>query len=187
MDENIIIYQPKKGKPVRIFRPWEIRSLVRAIPKNEYKDKFEALLYTAARYRELQWLYDHPARFHGDSIHMKNTKAKAKEAYRYIHLNMQGQRAVENFLRSKRNLPTHQSWGENLKRWCVQANIVPDHACAKSTRKTYESWLVIIFPPRVFEILSSVGHGQNTALNHYLTFPFTDQDKRDMLYYVEGW
>ena len=38
MDENIIIYQPKNGKPVRIFRPWEIRALIRAIPKNEYKD-----------------------------------------------------------------------------------------------------------------------------------------------------
>lgn len=187
MVEKIIIYQPKKGQPVRVFRPWEVRALVRSIPKNEYKDKFEALLYTAARYREMQWLYDHQARFHGDSIHMRNTKAKVKDAYRYIHLNMQGQRAIENFLRCEHNLPTYQVWGENLKRWCMNAGVDPSHACAKSTRKTFESWLVIIFPQRVFEILSSVGHDESTALRHYLTFPFTEQDKHDMMYYVEGW
>jgi len=185
--DDIIIYEPKKGKSVRVFRPWEIRSLVRAIPKNEYKDKFEALLYTATRYKELQWLYEHPNRFHGSSIHIKNTKARVKDAYRYVHLNMQGQRAVENFLRSKTNLPTYQSWGENLKRWCINANIKPDHACAKSTRKTFESWLVITYPHRTLEILASVGHEENTALKHYLMFPFSEQDKRDMLYYVEGW
>ena len=187
MTDDIIIYQPKTGKPVRIFRPWEIRALVRAIPKNEYKDKFEALLYTAARYKELQWLYNHSARFRGDNIHMKNAKARVKEAYRYIHLNRPGQRAVENFLRSKTNLPSYQSWGENLKRWCKEAGVQPDHACSKSTRKTFESWLILTYPQRSLEILLSVGHGESTALHHYLMFPYTEEDKHDMLYYVEGW
>jgi hypothetical protein len=187
MNEKIIVYEPRKGKPVRVFRPCEIRSLVRAIPKNEYKDKFEALLYSAMRYKELQWLYKNPRRFHGDSIHVKNTKFKIKEAYRYVHINMQGQRAVENFLRSKTNLPTYQSWGENLKRWCVLADIPADHACAKSTRKTFESWLVISHPHRTLEILASVGHEETTALKHYLTFPFSEKDKQDMFYFVEGW
>ena len=187
MADKIIVYEPKKGKPVRVFRPWEVRALVRSIPKNEYKDKFEALLYSAVRYKELQWLYEHPKRFSSDSIHIKNTKAKSKEAYRYVHLNMQGQRAIENFLRSKTNMSTYQAWGENLKRWCKIAGVQPDHACAKSTRKTFESWLVITYPNRTLEILASVGHDENTALKHYLMFPYTNQDKHDMLYYVEGW
>lgn len=187
MSDDIIVYQPRKGNPVRVFRPYEVRALVSSIPKNEYKDKFEALLCSACRYSELRWLYNHPKRFHGSSIHIKNTKSKVRDAYRYVHLNMQGQRAIENFLRSKTNFPTYQAWGENLKRWCKLAGIQPDHACAKSTRKTFESWLVISFPMRIFEILASVGHNENTALRHYLTFPFTVQDKQDMLYYVEGW
>lgn len=187
MADNIIVYEPKKGSPVRVFRPWEVRAIVRNIPKNEYKDKFEALLYTAARYKELQWLFDNQRRFRGDSIHMKNAKAMVSEAYRYIHLNLQGQRAVENFLRSKTNLPSYQAWGQNLKRWCTEAGVVPDHACAKSTRKTFESWLIKIFPERTLEILASVGHDENTALKHYLTFPFTNQDLQDMLYFLEGW
>ena len=187
MSEEIILYEPKKGLPVRVFRPCEVRALVSAIPKNEYKDKFEALLYTAGRYKELQWLYDNPKRFHSDSIHIRNAKAMSKEAYRYVHLNMQGQRAIENFLRSKTNLPTNQSWNENLKRWCELAGIKPYHACAKSTRKTFESWLIITYPHRTLEILASVGHSESTALKHYLTFPFSKDDKQDMLFYIEGW
>ncbi len=110
-----------------------------------------------------------------------------KEAFRWVRLNMQGQRAIENFLRCKTNLPTYQTWGENLKRWCVLAGIPKTGACAKSTRKTLESWLVISIPNRVNEIFISQGHEQTTALRHYLTFPFTDQDRQDMKYYVEGW
>lgn len=185
--DDIIVYDPGTGPPVRVFRPREMRKLIRAIDKNEYKDKLEALLYSAARYKELQWLYEHQARFRGEAIHLKNTKAKATRGYRYVHLNRQGQRAVENFLRAETNLPTNQVWGRNLKRWCRYADIPPDHACAKSTRKTFESWLVMIYPQRIFEILASVGHKSTTALNHYLTFPFTEDDKKEMLYFVEDW
>ena len=187
MTDAIILHEYKKGNPVRVFRPWEVRAIVRAIPKNEYKDKFEALLYSGCRYAEIQWLFKNPRRFKGEHMQIKNMKTFSKEASRWVRLNLQGQRAIENFLRSKTNLPTYQTWGENLKRWCMKAGVDPTSACAKSTRKTFESWLVIIFPNRVNEIFISQGHEETTALRHYLTFPFTDQDKRDMMYYVEGW
>jgi len=187
MVEEIIKHEYNKGQPVRVFRPWEVRSLVRAIPKNEYKDKFEALLYSGCRYSEVKWLYEHPQRHRGEHLHIKNTKAFTKEAYRYVRLNRQGERAIDNFLRGKRNLPSYQTWGVNIKRWCKIANISPDYACAKSTRKTWESWLVLTYPERVNEIFISQGHQETTALRHYLTFPFSDQDKKDMEYYVEGW
>jgi len=187
MSDDSILHEYKKGYPVRVFRPWEVRALVRSIPKNEYKDKFEALLFSGCRYSEMKWLFDHPARFKGEHIHMRNTKALAKEAYRWVRLNMQGQRAVENFLRCKHNLPSYPTWNENLKRWCKQGGVDPMSACAKSTRKTLESWLVISFPNRVNEIFISQGHEETTALRHYLTFPFTSNDKQDMMYYVEGW
>lgn len=187
MTEEIILHEYKNGPPVRVFRPYEFRSIIRAIPKNEYKDKLESLLYSGCRYSEMQWLFNHPRRMKGEHIHMKNMKALSKEAYRWVRLNLQGQRAIDNFLRSKTNLPTYQTWGENLKRWCKLAKIDPSGACAKSTRKTFESWLVLTYPNRVNEIFISQGHEETTALRHYLTFPFSDKDKRDMLYYVEGW
>ena len=187
MIEDIIIYQPRNGYAVRVFRPWEVRELIRAIPKNENKDKFEALLFSACRYSEIKWLYDHQTRFKGNRIHMKNTKSKVNDAYRYVMLNRQGERSVDNFLRAKTNLPSNVSWNENLKRWCVKAGIKPDHACCKSTRKTFESWLIITYPQRTFEILASLGHSENTALRHYLTFPFSKEDKNDMQYFVGGW
>lgn len=186
-DDQIIIYQPRHGSAVRVFRPKEMRALIRAVDKNEYKDKIEALLLTGARYSEIKWLFDHKARFRGNSIHMRNAKSKSSGGYRYIRINRQGQRAVDNFLRSKTNLPSYQSWGRDMKRWCEKAGIPPDHACAKSTRKTFESWLILTYPHRIFEILISMGHKGTTALNHYLTFPFTDEDRQDMLYFVEGW
>ena len=187
MTEEIIMHESRKGRPIRVFRPSEVRVLVRAIQKNDNKDKLESLLYSGARYTELKWLYNNKNRLQGQHIHIKNMKALTKEAYRWVRLNQQGQRAVENFLRAKTNLPSYQTWGDNLKRWCVDAGIKPDGACAKSTRKTFESWLVITYPTRISEIFISQGHQELTALRHYLTFPFTDQDKKDMLYYVEGW
>jgi hypothetical protein len=187
MTDEIILHESKKGMAVRVFRPWEVRALVRAIPKNEYKDKFESLLYGGSRYAEIQWLYNNPKRFKGEHMQIKNMKALSKEAYRWVRLNTQGQRAIENFLRCKTNLPSYQSWGDDLKRWCIDAGIKPDSACAKSTRKTWESWLVLTYPQRLSEIFISQGHEEMTALRHYLTFPFTEQDRKDMLYYVVGW
>jgi len=187
MEKPIILHESKKGPPVRIFRPSEFRALVRAIPKNEYKDKLEALLYSGSRYEEMKWLYKNPKRFQNEHIHMKNMKALVKEAYRWIHLNLQGQRSTDNFLRGKTNLPAYQNWDSDIKRWCILAGISPHGACAKSTRKTWESWLVITYPSRVEEIFISQGHVEATALKHYLAFPFDAEDRKEMLYYVEGW
>jgi len=187
MSEEIILHYPPRGQPTRVFRPWEFRALVRAIPKNEYKDKIEALLFAGCRYAELCWLFQNPRMYKDTHIQMRNKKAMVREKYRWVKLNTQGQRAIENFLRSKKNLPTHQTWSENLERWCKYAGIDSTGVCAKSTRKTWESWLMITYQNRMIEILLSQGHGMTTALTHYLSFPFSDKDKTDMRYYVEGW
>jgi len=184
---DIILHEYKNGKPVRIFRPYEIHAILRAIPKNEYKDKLEALLFSGCRYSEMKWLYDNKSYFKGSFLKIKNTKILIKQAYRYVKLNNQGQRSIENFLRCKTNLPSYATWNENLKRWCEKANIEPDNACAKSTRKTWESWLVIKYPSRIAEIFISQGHMETTALRHYLMFPFSDIDKNDMKYFTDGW
>jgi len=187
MGDDIILHYYKKGEPTRVLRPFEFRKLINSIEKNEYKDKLEALLYSGSRYSEMRWLYENKNRLLDQSINMKNMKAKSKHAYRYIRLNNPGMRSVENYLKCKKSLPTYQTWDGNLKRWMVKAKLDPTGICCKSTRKSWESWLVVKYPHRIEEIFTSQGHEQTTALKHYLTFPFTDDDRRDMDYYVEGW
>ena len=181
--ENIKIF--KNG--VRILRPCEAKAIMEAIPKLDHKDKFEALLYTGCRYTELQWLYRHREAFQGSTILMPSTKPEARHKERYIRLNNNGQRAVTYFLRSKRNLPGHPGWDENLIRWCMKAGIDPKGVCCKSTRKTWESWLATMYPHNFQHIFLSQGHTDKISMEYYLMLPFNDQDKEDMKFYTDGW
>jgi len=181
--DNIIVL--KNG--TRILRPWEVRNLINAIPKNENKDKFEALLFTGCRYSELRWLYEHQKAFRGSTIQMISFKHRAKHPERFIRLNPQGQRAITYFLRSDKNLPVYVGWQKNLKRWCELADIDPTGIGVKVTRKTWESWLVTMYPKQLEYIFLSQGHDAMTALKFYLMLPFTKEDVEDMKFYTEGW
>jgi len=170
----------------RILRPFEITKLIRAIPKISNKEKFEVLLYSGARYTELQNLHKHPNWLVDNTIRMKSTKPKAKQSERYIRLNPQGVRAVEYFLRGD-NLPHYVSWDHNLKRWAKLAGIGSEGICIKSTRKTWESWLVTSYPKQLEYVFLSQGHSQMTALKFYLMIPFSEEDKREMITYTMSW
>ena len=183
---NDIILKGKK-KPTRIFRPYEVTTLINAIPKIEYKTMFETLLYTGARYTELEKLQQHPQWFMNNSIKMYSSKPKAIYEERYIRLNPQGQRAVSYFLRSKKKLPHYVTWDENLKRWSKDAGMNTTGISIKSTRKTWESWLVTMYPKQLELIFLSQGHSGLTALKFYLMLPFTEQDIEQMKYYTDGW
>ena len=171
----------------RIFRPFEVRKLIDAIPKNEYKDKFEALLYSGARYSELRWLYKHPKAFVGSSIKIPSFKKKARHNERYIRLNHLGQRSINYFLRAKRNFPCHEVWVENLLRWAKKAGLDTTGISIRPTRKTWESWLVTQYPQQLEYIFLSQGHTQMTALKFYLMIPFNDLDKREINFFTDGW
>ena len=179
--------QPILKQKTRILRPSEVRRIIEAIPKNEYKEKFEALLFSGCRYRELQALYKHKSRFINGVINIPSTKKKSVYNSRYVRLNKAGQRAVAYFLRSKTNLPNYTAWVNNLKRWCEYAGVDPIGIGCKTTRKTWESWLVMKYNKQIELIFLSQGHSQMTALKFYLMVPFTKQDIEDMDYYTEGW
>jgi hypothetical protein len=174
----------------RILRPYECKLLVDNIPKLDYVNKFEALLYSGMRYIEVQRLYRHPEWFNGEIIHLTKKAIKKKKATvseRYVHLNPVGRRAVSHFLKSKTPLPDYSTWRENLKRWMINAKLYPDYMSPKTTRKTYESWLVTYYPEKFNQIFLSQGHNQLTALRHYLNLPFTEKDKLEMKTFVDGW
>ena len=172
---------------VAIFRPNEVRKLIYAIPKNVNRERFEVCLFTGCRYEELIELHKKVSIINDCAIKVRNTKAKAKTKYRYVQLNNQGLRSVDYYQRHKDSLPSRQSWNRDLKRWCELAGIDSAGVCAKSTRKTWESWLVTCYSTEIERIFLSQGHSQFVALKHYLMLPFTDQDKGDMLFYVDGW
>lgn len=173
----------------RILRPSEVRAIVNAIPKNEYKDKFEALLYTGARYSEMKYLFGHPRCLLSNTIKMPSFKKKLRQRFpeRYIKLNSAGIRAVTYFLRSKKNLPSYVTWKEDLERWAELAGVDPQGIGPKTTRKTWESWLVTQYSRQLEQIFLSQGHTQMVALKYYLMIPFTNEDKEDMKFYTDGW
>ena len=183
MAENIKIL--KNG--VRILRPSEFKKLIEAIPKMEHKDKLEALLYTGCRYTELQWLYNNQKAFDGSTILMPSMKPEARHKERYIRLNNNGRRAVTYFLRSKRNLPDHPGWDENLIRWCKKAGLESTGVCCKTTRKTWEAWLATSYPNNFQHIFLSMGHTDKVSLEYYLMLPFNDVEREEIMFYTEGW
>jgi len=173
---------------VRIFRPKEFQALFNAIRKNEHKQMMEALLYTGMRFTEARWLQKNPKAFDGNSILISSTKKKARHKERFIRLNDNGKRAVRYFIDMKKRLPTNQTWDENLLRWAKYAKLDSEGICAKSTRKTWEAWLMCQYgKEHQIEVFLSIGHTKETALEYYLMLPFDDQEKIQMKYYTDGW
>lgn len=196
----------KKG--VRVLRPSECKDLVAAIPKMEMKTIFRCLLFTGMRYVELKRFQKHPSWFDGNFINLPKDavhKHKRVQLERSIRLNPIGRMAVEHFIQVKRPIPSYQSWSSNLACWSYHANLTNSeklnkkiqnshktlyrcpHMSVKTTRKSWESWLVFYYPERLTEITLSQGHNVITAVQHYLNMPFTEHDKIDMKEFVDGW
>jgi len=63
----------------------------------------------------------------------------------------------------------------------------PEGLGPKTTRKTWESWLVLCYPEKTPHIFLSQGHNEMTALKHYVNLPFIGSDKEQAMKFVEGW
>jgi len=212
--KKIIIKKHDTGKTpimrmgVRILRPGECKNLINAIPKQDYKTMFRALLFSGMRYIEMKRFQKYPSWFDGEFIHLPKEsvhKHKRTQLERSIRLNPIGRMAIEHFLQIKTPLPSYQSWTNNLSCWSFHAELRESESyinkkkpvqpiqyrclgiSSKTTRKTYESWLVYYYPNRVTEIILSQGHNQITSIKHYLNMPFNEHDKIDMKEFVDGW
>ena len=195
-------------RKVRILRPHETSALIENIPKKEYRAVFRALLFSGMRYIELKRFQKHPSWFDGEWIHLPEEsvhKHLRTQLERTVRLTPVGRLAIENFSEIKLQMPTYVSWNMNLKCWGYHAGLsqsekthkkkntisAPFYKCpglsVKTTRKTYESWLMFYYPERRFEIALSQGHTTTTSLQHYLGMPFNEHDRMDMKEFVEGW
>ncbi|RLF58608.1 MAG: site-specific integrase [Thermoplasmata archaeon] len=174
---------------VRILRPSEFRLIVDQI-KPDYQIMFKTLLLTGMRFVEAKRFQNHPEWFDGDFINLPSSamlKKKAKMSERSIRLNNLGRTLIPIFLNLQRDLPTRVSWREDLRRWAINVGLEPDGLSAKTTRKTWESWLMFYYPERRLEIVLNQGHTDVTSIKHYLNLAFTNEDKVAMGEYVSGW
>jgi hypothetical protein len=179
---------------VRILRPSEYGRLRVATAAKRRKrldnaTKLDALLLTGLRYVEAQRLQQHPEWFDGKFIHLPEfaqKKAKRKQRERWIRLSSMGIAILPYFFKVK-PLPSWKAWTLNLRRWAVYAGLDPAGLSPKTTRKTWESWLVASYPEHIAEVCLSQGHTQATSLQFYLNMPFTEVDKLEAKKWIEGW
>lgn len=177
-------------KGVRILKPSEYEELLGWMPRS-VQLQFNGLLFTGMRYIEAVRFQSHPEWYDGRSYIMlpegAMLKKKSEFQERTITLNNIGAKHVKAFLHSAPALPTTQGWGQNLKKYAILAGISPDMLCAKTTRKTWESWLANTYRDQLSYITSSQGHQESTSLRHYIGLGFYEDDKKAMLKYVGGW
>lgn len=189
---SIIPAYTRSGKfAIRILRPCELTALINAITKDYCRTQFEFLLYTGMRYIEAQNVFKRPDLFDGTQIHLIpgviTKKPRCTMSNRYVKLTPVGRKVVKDYFKIEKEPPHMNTWRENLVRWCNLAKIDPSYMSVKTTRKTYESYLMTIYPERRDEIFISQGHTELTALKNYINLPFNQKDKEEMIKYVVGW
>ena len=175
---------------VRILRPSEYEAVLKGCTKKHHRTMLQTLLYTGMRYIELQRFQEYPSWFTGDFIHlpkMADRKVKRTQPERWVRLNQQGRMIVEYFLQLDEELPAYQNWRDNMRRWASNGGVSTEGMGVKTTRKTWESWLMFYYPGFMADITLSQGHDTITSIQHYLNMPFTEVDHLQMKNYVEGW
>lgn len=180
----------------RILRPKEYKQFKRAIPKNEYKIVFDAVLFSGMRYSEFLQFQDNPNWFNENEqkIYLPKIavrKKKIKRKQRWIRLSDYGTQQISAFLNGNTKAPERRTWYDNLRRWSENADLSADGVNCKVTRKTLECWLLEFYgtlkQDNITQILLSQGHTQNTAINHYMSLPFSKKDREEMIFMMEGW
>lgn len=193
----------------RVLRPSEYKKILKGCQKQDLKTMLQALLYTGMRYIELKRFQSYPSWYDGvQFIHLPriaDRKVMRTQNERFVRLSPPGRLIIEYFLQLKRSLPSYQTWQENMNTWAKRGNLsgittkkvkvkgIPTEVeyypglCAKTTRKSIESWLMFYYPQRAMEIALSQGHTTVTSLQHYLGMPFNEIDRVEMAQFIEGW
>jgi len=135
----------------------------------ENQTRLDTLLLTGLRFVEAQRLQENPDWFDRRFIHLPEwaqRKAKRKQRERWVKLSDKGKTVLPFFFKT-RPLPDWGVWTGNLQRWAGRAHLDPRSLSVKTTRKTWESWLLAQHPERAMEIVLSMGHDEVTSVRHY--------------------
>ena len=177
---------------VRVLRPTEFEKLCAVVVQKNKKEMLQACLVAGARFVEMQRIKEHSEWY--DPItpcvrlpQSADKKHKRSQKGRTIRLNRIGSLIIDRYLHLDDKLPDLRTWNNNLKRWALKAGIGSEGMSAKTTRKTWECWLMQHYPEFVYQICLSQGHDTITSLHHYQGVVYTEIDLGEMLQYTEGW
>lgn len=183
----------------RIFTPLEVKRIQKVISKPSLLALFNLLLFTGMRLSEVAELARKPLLFDPvrRCIEIHSTKSKAKTAVRKVRLNDQGIEAVKEYLKNPYVPSSSSTWQNNLIRWSRQAHLTefdypdspsnPYKVTVRSTRKTWESWLISCYEEKLPTITKSQGHTETVALKHYIDFGFMQDELEQIAGYTAGW
>jgi len=179
----------------KILVPSEYKALKEEL-KPEYKMIVEGLINTGARVVEFWAIVKHPEWFSPGRriIDLPKIgaakKKKMKDTDRTIKLTVNGVYAMQNIYNNGIKYKSRSSINQALKRAAIRADINPVGINEKAFRKILISWLVEIRKDRgidSLDITTSMGHSEDTMLNHYLGMGFTREEHNDMLEFLKGW
>ena len=183
----------------RVLTPIEADKIRDVIEKPSSKALFNLMLYTGLRLAEVQQLTNNPGIFDQDrkTITIKSGKAKASQISRNVCLSDKGLLAVEEYLKNPSVPSSPHVWQSNLIRWAQRARIQalpgneesnnPTGITVRTSRKTWECWLLAAYPDKVINIVLSQGHTETTALRHYFNISWTQAEREAIKEQVIGW
>jgi len=186
----------------RVFTPDEVSAIRLQIQDPRLRALFNVMLFTGMRFSEIKQLIEQPDRYRPDRkiIRIKSTKAAAKRKERTIYLNALGARAVEEFLQDP-YLVTLSTWKRDMQQWATRAGLAqlaqyeqtrmyagsekmikynPCGINVKSTRKTWEAWLIAVYSDKLEMVQAVQGHSDTTELEHYMTIGFTRDEQKQI-------
>lgn len=184
----------------RVLTPAEADAIRSVISKPSSRALFDVLLYSGMRFAEVRQLAANPALFDEErgAISIRSMKPKATQDARNVILGDKGIAAVRTFIETGAKVPGHVSaWQQNLIRWAAAAGLAPLPAppekgnpygiTVRTSRKTWESWLLAACPAEFIRIIRSQGHGETVALQHYINCAFTAAEREAIRAEVVGW
>jgi integrase len=157
---------------------------------------FDGQLFTGMRIEEFWRFIEHPEWFHPDRQYVELPpgsilKVKAKQKERLVLLSFIGTSKVRDLvasiMRGEIKPITKQGWGQDLKRAALKGEMNIRGISPKMLRKTWISWLMLWYPQDGLRIASSAGHDTGTLIRHYMSLPFSPQEKEQVKAYVIGW
>jgi integrase len=175
--------------PTRILYPLEYSKLRNATPV-KYQNNLDVLLCTGMRYVEAKMLQKNPDWYDETRKFIQlpqGIEKKKRQVFkqRYIKLSNYGNMQMRSFFKGSR-LPAINNWTVDLKRWMNDAGLSDISLSAKTLRKTWESWLMMMYPENQMNILLNQGHTSSVSINHYISLPFNESDKRQMSIFTSG-